>query len=1050
MGGRNYPFSECDSDENNGGSACMTDRSDSIVSSRWSAPRTGLFIPRAHRQVLAELIRGILAGQTFVALTGEPGIGKTTLLDVALAALEERGFRVRRMENPLRSPLRMTQTMCELPGNSAGSIGEEVEPLFNTITYNEDGTQFVLVLDDAQCLQADDLQIVASINTLGIRHQQVILAGRPEFWTLLANPKLQELEQRIKVRPVMLPLGGADARDYVISRLKQMGWLGIQALPAAALGKIVEHGNGIPGRLDRILTQCLLATRRDCRQLRPDTVDAAARMAADPIISVAMQTIFQRQTIADDPPRRRRHAAFRPRSVACVAAVLLGGIGTATWQLSAPSDSRQIGSYGAATSPNPQSQTDIALADSLAPPPAGGTASASPGAVAPVPDVSSVRSLEPPPARAAPISPVSPSPVGIVTQKKPVEAPDPRQSPPETGAGQQLPATPGAATVVDAAASSAPPVSASPGANAANAVSSPAAGQEMTDQPVRVPEPAAAKSATTAPPTETDAASGAGQQLPATPGAATAVDAAASSAPPVSASPGANAANAVSSPTAGQEMTDQPVRAPGPAAATSATTAPPTEADAASAAGQQLPATPGAATAVDAAASSAPPVSASPGANAANAVSSPAAGQEMTDQPVRVPEPAAAKSATTAPPTETDAASGAGQQLPATPGAATAVDAAASSAPPVSASPGANAANAVSSPAAGQEMTDQPVRVPEPAAATSATTAPPTETDAASGAGQQLPATPGAATAVDAAASSAPPVSASPGANAANAVSSPAAGQEMTDQPVRVPEPAAATSATTAPPTETDAASGAGQQLPATPGAATAVDAAASSAPPVSASPGANAANAVSSPTAGQEMTDQPVRAPGPAAATSATTAPPTETDAASASAVPATGPPSRTPVPTSAPPSTDTEPQTGRTAAANPTAPASQARQSSSGANSTSAPAQAALKPAVLPPEILAELLRRGDAMLAIGDIASARLLYAKAAESGDPRAETQLGKTYDSLFLAQVGALGLATDPITAAKWYHKAAASGDTEALERLRRLGVAGDAASASAR
>jgi TPR repeat protein len=94
------------------------------------------------------------------------------------------------------------------------------------------------------------------------------------------------------------------------------------------------------------------------------------------------------------------------------------------------------------------------------------------------------------------------------------------------------------------------------------------------------------------------------------------------------------------------------------------------------------------------------------------------------------------------------------------------------------------------------------------------------------------------------------------------------------------------------------------------------------------------------------------------------------------------------------------------------------------------------------LPHEIVVDLLRRGDAMLAIGDISSARLLYLRAAESGDARATTQLGKSYDPLFLAAIGAWGVRADVATAAKWYRKAIALGDAEAAKQLKQLGEAG--------
>jgi hypothetical protein len=82
--------------------------------------------------------------------------------------------------------------------------------------------------------------------------------------------------------------------------------------------------------------------------------------------------------------------------------------------------------------------------------------------------------------------------------------------------------------------------------------------------------------------------------------------------------------------------------------------------------------------------------------------------------------------------------------------------------------------------------------------------------------------------------------------------------------------------------------------------------------------------------------------------------------------------------------------------------------------------------------------LIERGDAMLALHDIGSARLLYERAAKAGNSRAATGVGKTYDPNYLRMEGAVGLQPNRSEAITWYQKAAALGDTEAETRLRQL------------
>jgi TPR repeat protein len=90
------------------------------------------------------------------------------------------------------------------------------------------------------------------------------------------------------------------------------------------------------------------------------------------------------------------------------------------------------------------------------------------------------------------------------------------------------------------------------------------------------------------------------------------------------------------------------------------------------------------------------------------------------------------------------------------------------------------------------------------------------------------------------------------------------------------------------------------------------------------------------------------------------------------------------------------------------------------------------------LSPGAIAALLRRGDELMSLRDIAAARLLYERAARAGDAAAATKAGKTYDPLFLADIGTRGIRGDRAAAAEWYRKASNLGDAEAQRRLQTL------------
>jgi hypothetical protein len=104
-------------------------------------------------------------------------------------------------------------------------------------------------------------------------------------------------------------------------------------------------------------------------------------------------------------------------------------------------------------------------------------------------------------------------------------------------------------------------------------------------------------------------------------------------------------------------------------------------------------------------------------------------------------------------------------------------------------------------------------------------------------------------------------------------------------------------------------------------------------------------------------------------------------------------------------------------------------------------APPAPTAQPEATTPEVEA-LLNRGDAMLALADIAAARLIYDRAASLGSGHAATMIGKTYDPRFLATILQSGVMPDQSLAAAWYRRAAALGDPEAIDRLGRSTATG--------
>jgi hypothetical protein len=126
------------------------------------------------------------------------------------------------------------------------------------------------------------------------------------------------------------------------------------------------------------------------------------------------------------------------------------------------------------------------------------------------------------------------------------------------------------------------------------------------------------------------------------------------------------------------------------------------------------------------------------------------------------------------------------------------------------------------------------------------------------------------------------------------------------------------------------------------------------------------------------------------------------------------------------------------RAPAAPPAAPAAPAVAS---ATTVAAPVPAAPQSELvrnLDPKEVAALVRRGQDLLAGGDVQSARLLLQRAAEARDARAALLYGKTYDPVVLRQIGASGPLVDVAQARLWYQKAREWGEPEAQRQLDAL------------
>jgi TPR repeat protein len=81
-----------------------------------------------------------------------------------------------------------------------------------------------------------------------------------------------------------------------------------------------------------------------------------------------------------------------------------------------------------------------------------------------------------------------------------------------------------------------------------------------------------------------------------------------------------------------------------------------------------------------------------------------------------------------------------------------------------------------------------------------------------------------------------------------------------------------------------------------------------------------------------------------------------------------------------------------------------------------------------------VAELLALGDSFIVVGDIASARVFYERAADAGDRRAALRMGATFDPAFLSRAQLRSTLGDLAQARSWYRRGLDLGGARAERR----------------
>lgn len=227
-----------------------------------------LYLSPAHHEALAHLNYALTNHGGLICLTGEVGMGKTTLCRAFIDQVPKQ-VDVAYIFNPMLSAHELLQSIChelEIPvvtkdGESLVSNKELIDRLYESLIkrYSQ-GRKVICIIDEAQSMPApllEQIRLLTNLETNRDKLLTLILVGQPELQDILARHEVRQLDQRITARYHLSAMSPKELQPYLRHRLKVAG-CDFNLFTSESAAIIWQASNGIPRLINSIADRALL------------------------------------------------------------------------------------------------------------------------------------------------------------------------------------------------------------------------------------------------------------------------------------------------------------------------------------------------------------------------------------------------------------------------------------------------------------------------------------------------------------------------------------------------------------------------------------------------------------------------------------------------------------------------------------------------------------------------------------------------------------------------------------------------------------------------
>jgi general secretion pathway protein A len=225
-----------------------------------------LYLSPSHKEALAAIICGVNRRKGFVEITGEVGVGKTTIIRSFLSRIDKQNVRTIYVFNANISFNTLLRTIHQNLGHvpQSDEVSEMVSQLhLILIDEYKAGHNVVLIIDESQNMPVEtleNLRMLSNLETSTEKLIQIVLCGQPEFGEKINAYSLRQLKQRIAIRVKILPLSRTESLEYINHRLSKSLTKDTSPFTGGAMNIIARKAGGIPRLVNIYCDNCLVTS----------------------------------------------------------------------------------------------------------------------------------------------------------------------------------------------------------------------------------------------------------------------------------------------------------------------------------------------------------------------------------------------------------------------------------------------------------------------------------------------------------------------------------------------------------------------------------------------------------------------------------------------------------------------------------------------------------------------------------------------------------------------------------------------------------------------